>query len=105
MLAAQLERQMSQPFVIDNRAGASGIIGIDAAAKGTPNGYTMLFVTSSVVVNQALREKPPYDLERDFMPVTSVCEGLGFLLVVHPSVRAQTLAEFIALARRPDQRI
>ena len=105
MLAAQLERQMGQPFVIDNRAGASGIIGIDAAAKGAPNGYTMLFVTSSVVVNQALRDKPPYDLERDFAPVTTICEGLGFLLVVHPSVRAETLAEFIALARQPGQHI
>ena len=104
-LALQLERQMGQSIVIDNRAGASGVIGMDIAARAAPNGYTMLFATSSLVLNQALREKPPYDIERDFAAVTSICEGQGHLLVVHPSVRAQNLAEFIALARNPKERI
>ena len=104
-LSLQLERQMGQPIVIDNRAGASGVIGIELAARAAPNGYTMLFVTSSIVINQALRDKPPYDVERDFAPVSAICEGQGHLLVIHPSVRAQNLTEFVALARNPKERI
>ena len=94
---------MGRSYVIDNRAGASGLIGMEVVAKANPDGYTMLFVTSSLAVNQALREKTPYDLDRDLAPVTCVAQGAGFLLVVHPAVPAQTLAEFLALARKNQQ--
>ena len=102
-LAGQLERQLGRPYVVDNRAGASGLIGIEVVTKATPDGYTMLFVTSSLAVNQALREKSPYDLDRDLAPVSCVGRGAGFLLVVHPSVPAQSLAEFLTLARNRDR--
>jgi len=98
-VAGQMERRLGRPYVIDNRAGASGLIGIEVVTKATPDGYTMLFVTSSLAVNQALREKAPYDLERDLAPVSCVGRGAGFLLVAHPSVAAATLADFVALAR------
>ena len=104
-VAGQLERQLGRPYVIDNRAGASGLIGIEVVTKAAPDGYTMLFVTSSLAVNQALREKTPYNLDRDLAPVSCVGQGAGFLLVVHPSVPAATLVEFLALARNRDRRI
>ena len=104
-VAGQLERQLGRPYVIDNRAGASGLIGIEVVTKAAADGYTMLFVTSSLAVNQALREKTPYNLERDLAPVSCVGQGAGFLLVVHPSVPAATLAEFLALTRNRDRRI
>jgi tripartite-type tricarboxylate transporter receptor subunit TctC len=102
-LAGALERGMGRSYVIDNRAGASGLIGMEVVARANPDGYTMLFVTSSLAVNQALREKTPYDLDRDLAPVSCVAQGTGFLLVVHPAVPAQTLAEFVALARKDQQ--
>jgi tripartite-type tricarboxylate transporter receptor subunit TctC len=102
-LAGQLERQLGKTIVIDNRAGASGLIGMEVASKANPDGYTMLFVTSSFAVNQAVREKSPYDLDRDLAPVSCVAQGAGFLLVVHPSVPAQTLAEFVTLAKNRDK--
>ena len=104
-LAGQMERRMGRPYVIDNRAGASGLIGMEVVAKANPDGYTMLFVTSSFAVNQALREKTPYDLDRDLAPVSCVARGAGFLLVVHPALPAQTLKEFVALGRDRDKRI
>jgi tripartite-type tricarboxylate transporter receptor subunit TctC len=102
-LSGQLERQLGKTIVIDNRAGASGLIGMEVASKANPDGYTMLFVTSSFAVNQALREKSPYDLDRDLAPVSCVAQGAGFLLVVHPSVPAQTLAELVTLAKNRDK--
>jgi tripartite-type tricarboxylate transporter receptor subunit TctC len=104
-LAGQMERRMGRPYVIDNRAGASGLIGMEVVAKANPDGYTMLFVTSSFAVNQALREKTPYDLDRDLAPVSCVAQGAGFLLVVHPALPAQTLKELVALGRDRDKRI
>lgn len=98
-LSGQLERQFGRPVIVDNRSGASGVIGIEIVAKAVPDGYTMLFATSSIVVNQAVRDKLTYDIERDFQPVTNIGQGAGFLLVVHPSLRAASLVEFLDLAR------
>jgi len=105
MLAGQLERQLGRNIVIDNRPGASGLIGMEVTSRANPDGYTMLFVTSSLAVNQAVREKPPYDLDRDLAPVSCVAKSEGYLLVVHPAVPAQTLKEFVALGRNRDKRM
>lgn len=102
-LAGQLERQVGRSVIVDNRPGASGVIGIDLAAKAAADGYTMLFASSSVVIISALRDKLPYDLQRDLAPVTLLCQGAGFILVTHPALPAQTLPEFIALARNRDK--
>lgn len=95
----QLEIQLGRNFVIDNRAGANGIIGIEIAAKAPPDGYTLLFSPSSIVVNQVVHPTISYDVRRDFAPITNVAAGSGYLLVVHPSVAAHTVREFITLAK------
>lgn len=96
---AQLESQLGRTIVVDNRAGANGIIGIEIAAKAAPDGYTLLFSPSSIVVNQVVYPKISYDVRRDFAPITNVAAGSGYLLVVHPSVPAHTVRELIALAK------
>jgi len=105
MLAGEMEKRLGQNIVIDNRAGANGIIGIETAARATPDGYNLLFTPSSIVVNQAARTSIPYNVLRDFAPVSNACWGDGYLMVVHPSVPAQSIKELIALARDPSKRV
>lgn len=102
-VAGQVERQLGQSIVIDNRAGANGIIGTDIVAKAAPDGYTLLHVTGSFVINPRIYRTLPYDIFRDFAPVTNLCLGDGYLLLVHPSVPAQTVKELVALAKNKDK--
>jgi tripartite-type tricarboxylate transporter receptor subunit TctC len=99
IVAGQVERQLGQSIVIDNRAGANGIIGTDIVAKSAPDGYTLLHVTGSFVINPRIYRKLPYDVFRDFEPITNICLGDGYLLLVHPGVAAQSVKELIALAK------
>lgn len=88
-----------KPFVVDNRAGAGGIIGTETAARAAPDGYTLLLATSSgLIVNPLLNSKLPYDPFRDFAPV-SLCATNPTLLVVHPSVPVTTVKELVAHAK------
>src|SRR6185369_1169956 len=68
----QMETQLGRTIVVDNRAGANGIIGIEIAAKAPPDGYTLLFSPSSIVVNQVVHPRISYDVRRDFAPITNV---------------------------------
>jgi len=102
-VATQLETQLGRPIVVDNRTGANGIIAAEIVAKSPADGYTMLFSPPALVINQVLLKKVPYDVLRDFAPVISVCVGTGYLLVVNPSVPAQSVKEFIALAKNRDK--
>ena len=103
LLAAHLGPAFGQPIVIDNRPGAGGTIGADVVAKAPADGYTMLMGNPSLVVNPFLLAKMPYDPMTDFIPLTLV-NTAPLLLVAHPSVPANTVAELIALARsRPGQ--
>jgi len=99
VLARQVEAQLAQPIVIDNRGGANGIVGADLVAKAAPNGYTLLGTSIAFVVNAGMYKKLPYDSEKDFVPITNFAWGLGYLLTVHPSVPAQSVKELIALAK------
>jgi tripartite-type tricarboxylate transporter receptor subunit TctC len=99
-LARQVETQMGQPIVIDNRAGANGILGADVVAKAAPDGYTLLNNAASFVINASMYKKLPYDTERDFTPITNFVRGLGYVLVAHPSVPAGSVKELIELARK-----
>jgi len=104
VLAAGLTRSLGQQVIVENRAGASGIIGTQAAAKSSPDGYTLLFASASVFAAvPSLYEKLPFDLDRDFTPISMV-ELIPCALVVGPAVPAKTVGELIALAKaRPGQ--
>lgn len=94
----QLSAALKQPFVIENRPGAGAIVGTAEAARAEPDGYTLLMMSNTHTVNETLVPKKNYDLMRDFLPVAPV-NASDLVLVVHPSVKASTLAELIALAK------
>jgi len=98
-VAAKLGEKWKQPVVIENRAGAAGIVGADAAAKARPDGYTLLIVNVGIVsINPALYAKLPYDPERAFAPVSLICE-LPFVLMASPKLAANSVAELVAHAK------
>lgn len=97
--ATQLTERLKQPFVVENRAGASGAIGSVAVAKAAPNGYTLVMGTaSSHGINSALQKNLPYDAVKDFAPVTVVANTPN-IIVVHPDVPAKNLGELLTLAQ------
>jgi len=98
MVGRRLQEALGQPFVIDDRPGAGSVVGTDAAAKSAPDGYTLLLISNAQTVNESLLANKPYALMRDFVAVAPINYS-DLVLVVHPSVPAKTLAEFIALAK------
>ena len=99
LIAQRLAERLKQPFVIDNRPGAGGVIGSVAAAKSTPDGYTLLMGTVNTHgINSALFKNLAYDAVKDFIPITIVGSTPN-VLMVHPMVPAKNLAELLALAR------
>ena len=93
----KFSEMFGQQVVVDNRAGASGIIGTDIAAKAPPDGYTVLMMSLTFAVNPSLYRKLPYDTEKDLTPVTLVASA-PLMLVVHPSIPAKSVKELIAYA-------
>jgi tripartite-type tricarboxylate transporter receptor subunit TctC len=98
-VAPALGQALGQQIIVDNRAGASGIIGTDAVAKSTPDGYTLLMASSSIMTNgPALYPKLPYDIVRDFAPVGRVAV-VPLVIIVHPSLPVKNTKELIAVAK------
>jgi tripartite-type tricarboxylate transporter receptor subunit TctC len=97
-LAEPLREIFGQPVIVENRPGAGAIIGTDAVAKSDPDGYTLLMMSNTHTANETLLPNRPYQLLRDLVPVAS-CNIAYNVLVVHPSVPAQSLAELIAYAK------
>jgi tripartite-type tricarboxylate transporter receptor subunit TctC len=99
LLAPKLSESLGQQVVVDNRAGANGIIAAELVAKTAPDGYTIFFgTTGNLSVNPALYSTLPFSIERDFVPLTQT-STVPFLLYVHPALPTRTLGEFIALAK------
>ena len=98
LVGQHLGAGLGQPVVIENRAGAGGIAGTEAAAKAAPDGYTFLMTNVSLVTSAFLYAGLPYDPQKDFVPVTLVATS-PLMLVVHPSVAAKSVQELVALAK------
>ncbi len=94
----KLAEMLGQSVVVDNRAGAGGTIGADVAAKSAPDGYTLLMAAGAHALAPSLYIKLPYDIVKDFAPVSLAAKS-SYLLVVHPSVPAKNVKELIALAK------
>ena len=103
ILAAKLTENLGQQVIVDNRSGASGIIGTELVAKAPPDGYTLLINTLPLVTNEFLMPRMPYDPIRDFEPISMVTSSPS-LVTVHPSVPARSVKDLIALAKsKPGQ--
>jgi tripartite-type tricarboxylate transporter receptor subunit TctC len=105
MLGQKLSATLGRQFIIDNRAGAGGRIAAELVAKSVPDGYTLIFATSSIMATApALYAKLPFDMPKDFAPVSLVAYAVH-VLVAHPSVPARSVKELIALSKRTPGRL
>ena len=98
ILAQHLQEALKHSFVVETRPGAGSFIGTSEVAKAAPDGYTLLMMSNTHTVNETLRPKRPFDLMRDFVPVAPVNYS-DLIMVVHPSVPAKNLKEFLALLK------
>ncbi len=99
VLYHRVEQVLGQSIVIDNRGGANGVLGADIVANAAPDGYTLLNTSFGFAVNPSIMKKMPFDVVKDFAPVTNVALGTGYLLVANMSFPATTVKELIALAK------
>jgi tripartite-type tricarboxylate transporter receptor subunit TctC len=98
-ISAKLQESLGHPFVVEDRPGGGAIVGTDVVAKSAPDGHTLLVMSNTHTVNETLIPKKPFDLMRDFAPITGI-NSSDLLMVIHPSVPAANLKEFIALAKK-----
>jgi tripartite-type tricarboxylate transporter receptor subunit TctC len=99
MLGTHFSNVMGQQFYVENRGGAGNIIGIDVVVKSPADGYTILVAAGTLTISHIVYKKVPYDVVRDLAPITQLI-SLPNVLVVHPSLKVNTLAEFISLAKQ-----
>jgi tripartite-type tricarboxylate transporter receptor subunit TctC len=103
LLQPELEKALGRPVIIENRAGAAGVVGTGAVVNSEPDGHTLLIVTSSHTTTPVINSKVPYDTERDLVPIAQLF-GYPFVFVLNSGVPAKTLPEFIALTKQnPDK--
>jgi tripartite-type tricarboxylate transporter receptor subunit TctC len=104
MVAQQLAERWGKAFIVENRPGAGGVIANDLVAKANPDGHTLLVTNPAFTMTASLYKTLPYDVNRDFAPVTELMRAPS-VLVINPGVKANTLQEFIALARAQPGRL
>src|SRR5450432_3943309 len=103
IVAQRMSEILGAPIVVDNRAGAGGMLGVQLVARSAADGYTLLMVAPSFTISASYERDLPYDVIRDFAPVGQATTG-HYIVVVHPSLPVFTLKELIALAKaRPGQ--
>src|SRR5213080_406181 len=103
VLAQHFSAAFGQQFFVENRPGAGNMIGIESVARAAPDGYTLLFVPSTLALNSVMYKKVSYDPVRDFTPIT-LAAAANNVLVINPTIPAKTLVEFITLAKeKPGQ--
>jgi tripartite-type tricarboxylate transporter receptor subunit TctC len=98
-IAPEMSKALGQPIVIENRGGAGGSIGTNVASKAAPDGHTLLFTLSSHSINPAIYKQLPFDTERDFRPVSTIC-SLPQLFAVNPATPYKSFAELVAFTKR-----
>jgi tripartite-type tricarboxylate transporter receptor subunit TctC len=98
LIQPHLERGLGQTVIVENRPGASGIVGTDLAAKAAPDGHTLLMIASTHTVNPAVNSKLPYDTERDLAPIALVAQN-PLMFLINPKVEARTLQDFVIAAK------
>ena len=103
-LAQKMSEGLKQQIVVDNRPGANGMIGMEAAAKAAPDGYTLVVsTTGALAMNVSVYKKVPFDPIKDYVPISNYAES-AFILAAHPSVPAKNIKELLALAKaKPEQ--
>jgi tripartite-type tricarboxylate transporter receptor subunit TctC len=99
IVAAQLQQQLGQPFVVENQGGANGIVGATTVAKAAPDGYTVLVYSSGFVINPYVHKSLPYDTEKDLAPVTNLVTNGGLLFSVTDKLPVKNLKELIEYAK------
>jgi len=103
LIAERMHEALGRPFIVDNRPGAGGTIAMTLTNNAAPDGYTLLVISGSALVNAVYISKVPFDMLKAFTPITQLTSA-PYLFVVHPSVKAQTVKDLIALAKaKPGQ--
>lgn len=105
VIAPKLSEALGQTVIVENRGGAGGLIGVDLGAKASPDGYTIVIGTiGNIALAPHLQSKMPYDPQKDLVPISQLANALN-VMVIHPSLQATTVKEFIALAKKEGSNI
>jgi tripartite-type tricarboxylate transporter receptor subunit TctC len=99
-LSDPLARELGQNIVIDNRSGANGIIAGEMLAKAPADGHTLLFTSSSLIYNQVINKKTPFNALVDFIPITQMAQTFGYLVLVNPQTGVSTIKELVELSKK-----